>query len=611
MKQFFITFFANLAALLFVLGGPLLLFIILIIASFSISSPTKHTILIGRDSILVFDLSLNVTDAPEHATSTNSLSAALSGNQNRSVTLHHLTTALEHAATDKRIQALFLEGSFQPADFGTGYACLKELRTAILTFKKAGKPVYAYMEAPTTRDYYVMSTASKIYMNPYGEMEVPGLASVKMYYTGLLQKYGIDVQVTRVGKYKSAVEPFILNKMSDADREETQKLLKDLWGEFVTTVSQSRNIDAGAFQQLVDTEGYILPESAKTAGLVDKLSYFGDVLNDLGAVAPSSDFATIPLPFKQVAMGDYINATQPSSWHNTDKVVAVLYLEGEIVDGDGELTNIGGDRFAAELRRLRKDDKVKTVVLRVNSPGGSAFASEVIQNEIIALKAKKPVIVSMGNYAASGGYWVSTYSDRIFAEPNTLTGSIGVFGLFMNVQKLGNSFGITWDSAKTGNYADFETISRPKTPEELQIAQARVDDLYAKFLQKVSTSRKIPIESLELIAQGRVWSGEEALRLKLVDEIGGLDRAISYAATRAKLGTELNKDYRVEEYPQQLSFADTLTQLLSNEQQPTSKMKADPLTEQYLKMKNDLKALQGFNDPLGMYARMPLGWEIK
>ncbi|HEY0256437.1 MAG TPA: signal peptide peptidase SppA, partial [Candidatus Methylacidiphilales bacterium] len=524
MKQFFITFFANLAALLFVFGGPLLLFTILIIASFSTSTQNKRVVSIERGSILVFDLSVNVTDSPEHASPISPFSAALGGSQNKSMTLRSLTTALAKAAKDDRIKALFLEGSFQPADFGTGYACLKELREAIVDFKKTGKKVYAYTEAPTTRDYYVMSAASIIYMNSYGEMEVPGLASVKMYYAGLLQKYGVDVQVTRVGKYKSAVEPFILNKMSDADREETQKLLGDLWGEVVTTVSQSRNIDPAAFQQLVDTEGYILPESAWTAKLVDKLAYFGDVLNILNKVAPSSDYATIPLPFKQVSIGDYINAGRTPRLigeRGSDNVVAILYLEGEIVDGDGDTTNIGGDRFAAQLRQLRKDNDVKAVVLRVNSPGGSAFASEVIQNEIIALKAKKPVIISMGNYAASGGYWVSTYGDRIFAEPNTLTGSIGVFGLFMNVQKLGNSLGITWDSAKTGNYADFETISRPKTDQELTIAQARVDDLYAKFLQKVSTSRNIPLESLELIAQGRVWSGDEALRLKLVDEIGG------------------------------------------------------------------------------------------
>ena len=609
MKQFFITFFANLAALLFVFGGPLLLFTILMIASFSTSTKNQRIISIERGSILVFDLSVNVTDSPEHATPVTPFSA-LSGNQNKSVTLRSLTTALAKAAKDDRIKALFLEGSFQPADFGTGYACLKELREAILDFKKTGKKVYAYMEAPTTRDYYIMSTASTIYMNSYGEMEVPGLASVKMYYAGLLQKYGIDVQVTRVGKYKSAVEPFILNKMSDADREETQKLIGDLWGEFVNEVSESRKVDPAAFQQLVDTEGYILPESAWTAKLIDKLAYFGDVLNALGKVAPSSDYATIPLPFKQVAITDYINAGRTPRLigeRGSDNVVAILYLEGEIVDGEGDTTNIGGDRFAAELRQLRKDNDVKAVVLRVNSPGGSAFASEVIQNEIIALKAKKPVIISMGNYAASGGYWVSTYGDRIFAEPNTLTGSIGVFGLFMNVQKLGNSLGITWDSAKTGNYADFETISRPKTPEELTIAQARVDDLYAKFLQKVSTSRNIPVESLELIAQGRVWSGTEALRLKLVDEIGGLDKAIKYAADKAKLGER----YRVKEYPAQLNFAETLALLLSNQESPVSKAKADPLTQEFLKVKSDLKSLQDFNDPMGMYARMPLGWEIK
>jgi len=620
MKQFLITFFANLAALLFVLGGPMLLFLILIIASFSAGSKGRHLIMIERGSILVVDLSMNVTDSPEHASSTDPLTNALSGDKVKSVSLHRLVNAIKKAAADPRIKGMLIEGSFEPADFGTGYACLKELREAIVHFKKGDgktpKPVYAYLEAPTTRDYYVASAASSITMNPYGEMEMPGLAVVKTYYYGLFQKYGINVQVTRVGKYKSAVEPFILTKMSDADREETQKLIDDLWGDFVTAVTESRPIDKAAFQQLVDTDGYILPEHAQSAHLVDKLGYFGDMLNELGRIAPSSDYARIPLPFKQVSIGDYMNSARTPRLlgeRGSDKVVAVLYLEGEIVDGWGELTNIGGDRFAAELRQLRKDDEVKAVVLRVNSPGGSAFASEVIQHEIIALKAKKPVIVSMGNYAASGGYWVSTYGDRIFAEPNTLTGSIGVFGMFLDIQKLGNSFGVTWDSAKTGVYADFETSSRPKTDAELALAQSRVDYLYKKFLDKVAESRHIPrdgADGIDTIAQGRVWAGSEALNLKLVDEIGGLEKAITYAADKAKLGTRIG-DYRVKEYPEEMTFAESLALLFNPQEEPVSKIKVDPLTQQFLKMKGDLKSLQEFNDPTGTYARMPLGWEIK
>jgi protease-4 len=213
----------------------------------------------------------------------------------------------------------------------------------------------------------------------------------------------------------------------------------------------------------------------------------------------------------------------------------------------------------------------------------------------------------MGNYAASGGYWVSTYADRIFAEPNTITGSIGVFGLFMDIQKLSNTYGITYDVAKTGNYADFETISRPKTPQELALAQARVDDLYAKFLDKVATSRNIPVQTLEPNAQGRVWSGSDALNLKLVDEIGGLQQAVNYAADKAHIGS----DYRVKEYPEQLSFAETLAILLSNQQEPVSHAKIDPHTQQFLKMKSDLKTLEEFNDPVGVYARLPVGWDIR
>jgi protease-4 len=609
MKQFFISFFATLAALLVVFGAPLLLCFILVAASFSVSSHAKHSVTLERGSILTFDMSVNVTDDPERATPVSPLQALTNNDSSKTVTLRNLTVALAKAAKDDRIKGLFLTGSFNPSDYGTGYAALKELREAILDFKNAGKPVYAYLEAPTTRDYYVASVASTIYMNPFGEMEIPGLASEKTYFAGIFQKYGIDVQVTRVGKYKSAVEPYILTKMSDADREETQKLIDDIWGEFLGAISDSRKIDPATFQNLVNTEGYILPESALSAHLIDKLAYFGDVLTDLGKVAPSSDYGLVPLPFKQMAITDYLNAgrtpTLPGDRGSNE--VAVLYFEGEIVDGWGDTTNIGGDRFAAELRQLQHDDDVKAVVLRVNSPGGSAYASEVIQREIIALKAKKPVIISMGAYAASGGYWISTYGDRIFAEPNTITGSIGVFGMFFDVQKLGNAYGITWDVAKTNNFSDFETISRPKTPEEIALAQARVDDLYGKFLDKVSTSRGIPIETLKVIAEGRVWPGNQALDLKLVDEMGGLQKAIDYAADKVHLGSR----YKVKEYPEQLNFAETLAQLLSNQETPISHTQLDPLTREFLKMKAELKSLQGFNDPTGMYARLPLGWEIK
>jgi protease-4 len=609
MKQFFISFFANLAALLFVLAVPILLFLILIVASISAGTKGQRLITIERGSILVFDLSLNVVDSPEHAAPTSPFASALSNDASKSLSLRRTLVALKKAAKDDRIKGILLTGSFEPADFGTGYACLKELREAILDFKKSGKQVYAYLEAPTTRDYYVASAASIIYMNPYGEMEMPGLAIVKTYYKNALDKYGVDVQVTRVGKYKSAVEPYILNKMSDADREETTTLITGLWSDFVTAVTRSRPIDATAFQTLVDTDGYITPQHALDAKLVDKLGYFGDVLNDLHGVAPSSDYARIPLPFKQVAMSDYVSALSSRMLEgSSDKVVAVLYLEGEIVDGWGEVASIGGDRFAAELRELRADDDVKAVVLRVNSPGGSAFASEVIQHEILALKAKKPVVISMGNYAASGGYWVSAYGDRIFAEPNTITGSIGVFGMFFDAQKLADSVGVTFDTAKIGNYADFETISRPKTPAELALAQARVDDLYQKFLDKVSSGRNIPIDTLQGIAQGRVWSGTEALKLNLVDEIGGLDSAIHFAAQKVKLGTG---DYKVKEYPEEVSFTDSLAALLSGHEEPVTSAKADPLTREFLNMKKDLKTLQEFNDPMGAYARLPIGWDIR
>jgi protease-4 len=284
----------------------------------------------------------------------------------------------------------------------------------------------------------------------------------------------------------------------------------------------------------------------------------------------------------------------------------VLYAEGEIVNGQGGVQQVGGDSFARQLRQLRQDEDVKAVVLRINSPGGSVVGSDVIQREVRLTREKKPVIVSMGDYAASGGYWIATSADRIFAEPNTITGSIGVFGLQFNVQKLANNNGISWDVVKTARYADSTTVSRPKSPQELAIAQKSVNQIYNQFLNKVAESRKLPKQKVAQIAQGRVWSGQDAKQLGLVDELGGMEEAIDYAAKQAKLG----KDWELQEYPKVRSLEQRILQKLTSDNSARTEQLPVPLKAEFLKLQTDLSILQSMNDPRGIYARLPFNWRL-
>ncbi|MBD0314929.1 MAG: signal peptide peptidase SppA, partial [Microcoleus sp. T3-bin5] len=312
--------------------------------------------------------------------------------------------------------------------------------------------------------------------------------------------------------------------------------------------------------------------------------------------------------FKQISLKNYarIAENKKSTLANKKNQIAVLYAEGEIVDGEGGPTEVGGDRIAQEMRKIREDDDVKAVVLRFNSPGGSATAAEVIGREVMLTGKKKPVIVSMGNLAASGGYWISMGSNRIFAEPNTITGSIGVFGMLFNAEKLAANNGLTWDVVKTARFADTKTVSRPKNPQELANIQRIVDRIYDRFITKVADSRKLPKNKVQEIAQGRVWSGTAAKQLGLVDEIGGFEDAVAEAAKQAKLGD----NWQLEEYPKRRSFEEQILARLSGVRVLTPAAKLDPLTAEVKKMQEELAAIKSMNDPQGIYVRLPFNLRI-
>lgn len=556
-----------------------------------------------KGSYLVLNLSTNFTDAPVE------LDLGPLGGGAESVQLRTATRALRAAAKDERIAGVYLTGDLSPADFGSGYAALRELRAALEEFRGAGKPVQAYLTQATTRTYYVASAADNVALDPYGMILMPGLASQPMFFAGLFEKYGVNVQVTRVGKYKSAVETFTRRDMSPENREEVTQLLGDIWQEVLADIARTRRLEMAGIQEVVDREGLIRAQPALEAKLVDRIAYRDEIFEDLKA---RTGRAGSREPFRQVALAQYVKqlkdgGAEPGRMAGAKGRIAIVYAEGEIVDGEGQIGEIGGSELSRTLRRLRQDSNVKAVVLRVNSPGGSASASEVIQREVRLIREVKPLIVSMGSYAASGGYWISAPADRIFAESSTITGSIGVFGLQFDVQRLASDFGVSFDTVKTGRFADALTITRAKTPEEMAVLQRMVDWIYAEFVTKVAEGRKLTAEQVEAIAQGRVWSGREALARGLVDEIGGLEAAVAHAAKRAGLG----ENPRVTEYPRQKEFIEALQEIIERRLPGAARSARGPLGDLAGRLESDLRALRSFNDPAGVYARLPLSVAIR
>lgn len=597
MRDFFKTTLATIVGLT-LFSGISLLGLVLLIAGLAVSGQSS-AIQVKDNSVLTFDLAKQITDSKSDRNAREFINDAVSGELDDGLTLRSVTNALDYAARDPKITALYLSNSSSASRNASGYAQLKEIHDALLRFKASGKKIYAYNVEWREKEYYLASVADSIAINPIGGMEFNGLSAQTMFYSTALEKFGIGVQAIWRGKYKSAIEPYLRQRSSEPSKEQTRKLLGDLWGEFLTTTGKDRNIPVPALQALVESKGVLTPEEAKTAKLVDRVAYPDQIQDELKKIS-GEDAKT--KSFRGISLSNYIEARDTTLNDKRGDEVAVLYAEGSIVDGGGGPGSIGGDRFSRQIRKLRTDDKVKAIVLRINSPGGSAVASDLIQREVILARKAKPVVVSMGAVAASGGYWIATYSDRIYAQPNTITGSIGVFGLLPNIQKIANDNGITWDVVKTGKFADAETINRPKTKEEIAIVQKLIGDIYDQFLTKVSESRKLDRAKVSEIAQGRVWSGAEALKIGLVDELGGLDDAIQDAAKRAKLGT----NWHVEEYPESTPLEERLIKGLFGAQIKANQasLPSDPFNQEFKKLKADFNNLRTLNDPQGIYLRM-------
>ncbi len=542
--NFLKTFLAGVLA--FVVGCFLVCYIgmMLLVSMAGLAGSFEKAVSVPDGSILEINLDETITDSP----ATNPLAEFdfATMTSRHSLPVLKAMGAIEAAAADSRIRGIYLR--LNGAGSIAGSALMEELRGAIADFRQSGKFVVSYNEVYNQGAYYLASVADSVYLHPEGGMDWSGLAFNLTFYKGLLDKLDLHAEVFRptVCKYKSAVEPYILDRMSDANRLQMQELVNSIWGTLVRAVSDARGISPEELNRMADNLEVVLPEDALEKGLVDGLLY-EDQMNDVFAsygLEPDAEghysFVTLGDYAAQTGFGAASSLSQPA--------VAVVYADGSIVDGEGyELDKIYGNTLACTLAGVRADESVKAVVLRVNSPGGSALASDIIWRELELLRAEKPVIVSMGSYAASGGYYISCPADAIVSDRLTLTGSIGVFGMYLYTpDALKNKLGITLDGVKSNRSAGMGSIS-PLTPAERASIMRGVDKVYATFTGNVAQGRNLPLERVLEIAGGRVWSGEDALDIGLVDGIGGLREAIALAADKAELGD----DFRVKEVVEQ------------------------------------------------------------
>jgi protease-4 len=535
MRGFFKTFFAALLAL--VVCIVILVFILMGVAG-GLLSPKKPEI--GGKGVLVIDLSQSYREQMQD----NPLSDLGSDDQYDVPGLYDLVRLVRHAKEDTAIRGLYLKCNDNP----NGFASNEEIRNAILDFKKSGKFVYAYGEVIPQKAYYVANVADRIYCNPKGGMEWKGFSTEMTFLKGTLRKLGIEPQIFYAGKFKSATEPLREEKMTDANRLQLTELLGDFYNRLLYSTAESRGLDTTLLRKCVNENLIRFPKDALAYKLVDGLKYDDEVKDELRGKLKVDKHDYINF----IPLGKYAKAVEFKK-EGKDKI-SLIYAEGDVVDGKGGRDEIGSDTYRWLIRKARFDKDVKAIVLRVNSGGGSSLASENIWRELTLARKEKPVVISFGDVAASGAYYLSCNADSIFALPGTITGSIGVFSVIPNLQHFFNDkLGVTFDGVKTAPEADALTITKPLTPAQRNFIQNEIDTIYHDFKSRVADGRGKSIGYVDSIAQGRVWSGSRGLQLGLVDRTGTLQDAIDCAARMAK-----TSDYRLKEYPEPKSFLDRI-----------------------------------------------------
>lgn len=592
MKDFFKFTLATLTGI--VLSG-IVLFIIGIATLVGIISSSDTETVVKKNSVMMLDLKGTLVERTQE--SLEGLLGKFTGEAGNTYGLDDILASIKKAKENDNIKGIYIQASWLDAP----YASLQAIRTALEDFKESGKFVIAYSDNYTQGLYYLSSVADKVMLNPKGMIEWRGLASAPIFYKDLLQKLGIEMQVFKVGTYKSAVEPFTSTEMSPANKEQVTAFIGSTWNQILDGVSASRKIEKDSLNAYADRMLMFYPsdESVK-CGLADTLIYQNNVRSYLKTLVKIDEDDRLPI----LGLDDMINIKKNVPKDKSGDILAVYYASGEITDYDGSATSdegIVGSKMIRDLRKLKEDDNVKAVVLRVNSPGGSAFASEQIWHAVKELKAKKPVIVSMGDYAASGGYYISCAADSIIAEPTTLTGSIGIFGMIPNVKGLTEKIGLTFDVVKTNKFSDFGNLMRPVNGDERALLQMMISQGYDLFVSRCAEGRHMTKEGIEKIAEGRVWTGEMAKGIGLVDELGGIDKALEIAARKAEL-----KGYTIVSYPPKKDILSTLLDV-----QPNNYVESQVLKSQLGDYYKDFNLLRNIKERAMIQARVPFELNVK
>ncbi|MGL2994328.1 signal peptide peptidase SppA [Flavobacterium sp. TSSA_36] len=551
----------------------------------------SETVEVKKDSVI--ELNLETLSLDYTGKYTDPWVSAFS--ERKKTGLIDVINAIEIAETDNDIKGI----SILNTNSALGMAQSKELRDALERFKKSGKFIYSYSHGYSQKEYYLNSVADKIFLNPVGELEFKGLSTEVMFFKDFQDKSGLKMEVIRHGKYKSAVEPFLENKMSDANREQTTALLRSVWENIAADISKSRNISIEKLNEIANGLLARTPEMAKSQHLIDEIAYedvYHDAIRKKLKVATDEDYNT-------VSITDYTQKTATTSVNmDSNDAIAIIYAQGEIGSGEGDVNEIGEGSMRRSLQEARKNEDVKAILLRVNSPGGSALTSDLIWREIELTKKAKPIVVSMGNYAASGGYYISCSANTIFAEKNTITGSIGVFGVLPNFSVAANRYGIHSEQVRThenaSNYSPFVPIDDTFKAVTLE----GVEQIYSTFIGHVAQGRKMTPAQVDAIAQGRVWSGTEAVKLGLVDKIGGMREALAEAAKLAKI-----KSYSTITYPE---YKKDFEELFANF--PFAKSKATFIKEEIGEENyRILQEVKRFQNRQGIQALLPMELQIQ
>ncbi|MDZ4667380.1 MAG: signal peptide peptidase SppA [bacterium] len=587
MKQFLKFMFASIFG--FILGGFLLIFLLIgILGAMASSGGDNKKMDLKENSILSLNLNYII---PERTLNDPFEMVSIPGlSKGKALGLNEILKNIDKAATNDNIKGIYITADVSP----NSYASLEEIRNALIKFKKSGKFIISYAEIMDEHSFYVASVSDKVYLNPAGEIVLNGFSQQVFYIKGMLDKIGLHPELIRHGKFKAAGEPFIASSMSEENRKQIESYMGSLYNTFIEKIAASRKIQVEEMRNIVNQ---LLVQNAGDAvrlKVIDATKYKDEVDQEIKSKLGLGE--KDKLNFVSMSKMNHVSGETSIS----DNKIGVVYCTGDITGGDGDDQTIGSDRIAATLKKIREDDSYKALVLRINSPGGSALASDVIWREVVLCKKKMPVVVSMGDVAASGGYYIAAPADAIVAQPNTITGSIGVFGMLLNAQELlNNKLGIKIETVKFGEYSDLGSPDRPLNEAERKVIQNAVDRVYNDFIKRVAEGRKLTEAQVDEIAQGRVWSGLDAKKIGLVDEIGGIDKAVEIAVKKAKLS-----EYRLVNLPELKDPFEELLSSLTN-QANAHFMKAE-LGDNYVKYEQVKKAMH-FR---GIQIRLPYNLRI-